>query len=117
MPKLLLDFQITLLRDSNRHLSDNIQPLEVSQNMPIEDGEFLSEPDVSEKMAGLLVAKALHVLYHPFPQLEEVCVAGEVGLEEKLAILTESCSSLDDIFRLTVAKTNIVLLRLNFVSS
>src|SRR2546428_2890507 len=83
--------------------------------MPIEDGKFLSESDVPEEMAGLLVPQSLHVLHHPLPKLEQVSEAGKMGFDVELAILGECCSGLDNILRLTVAEPDVIQLRLNLV--
>ena len=50
---------------------------EVFQDVPVEDGQVLVEPDVSEKMAGLLVPDALSIPYKPLP-----CLIAIIGFAE-----------------------------------
>jgi hypothetical protein len=42
---------------------------EVSQDVPVEDGQLLFEAYVSQEMAGLLVPDALYIPYKPLPCL------------------------------------------------
>src|SRR5690349_21813148 len=83
--------------------------------MSVKNRKLLSETDVPEKMACLLVPQPFHVLHHPFPQLEHVSETGKMGLEVDLAILCEQFSSSDDVLRFAVAEPDIIQLRLNFV--
>jgi len=76
--------------------------------MPVKNRKFLPEPDIPEKMAGLLVPQALDVLDHPLAKFEQVSEAVKMGFEVELAILSEQVSSLDNILGLAIAEPDII---------
>ncbi len=60
-----LDLQVFLLGKGGGDLVDHPQKEQVLEDEPVEDGELLAEPDVSEEVACLLVTKALDVIDEP----------------------------------------------------
>src|SRR5207302_10030178 len=73
--RFLFNFQIPLLCYGYWYLCDDSEPVQVSQDVPVEDSEPFSQSDVPQKVACLFVAETLDVFDKPFAELKGIVEA------------------------------------------
>src|SRR5436853_7113624 len=73
--KLLLNFQVTLLRYGRRYLWDDSEPVQVSKNVPVENSEPFSQANVPQKMASPLVTSAFDIFNKPLTEFAGIVEA------------------------------------------
>src|SRR3989442_9127062 len=104
--QFLFNFQIPLLCYGCGYLCDYSEPVQVSKDVPVENGESFSQSNVPQKMACLLVAEALDIFNEPFTELEGIVEARDPGFQLQDAIVREHVPRFNNVLRFAVREPN-----------